>query len=147
MSLIERNSQRSGGTAAAKSLQSCPTLCDPVDRQALLSLGFSRQEYWSGLPFPPPGDLPDPGIKPRSPALQADSLPLNHQGSPQRSGDREGVLAEKGVDLALERRRPPLPMKVRLTMGENLGNPETGRKAEEAHVIRRWDPTQLAVRS
>ena len=44
--------------------------------------GFSRQEYWSGLPCPPPGDLPDPGTKPRSPALQADSLPLSHQGSP-----------------------------------------------------------------
>ena len=39
------------------------------------SMGFSRQEYWSGLPFPFPGDLPDPGIKPRSPALQADALP------------------------------------------------------------------------
>ena len=38
------------------------------------SIGFSRQEYWSGLPFPSPGDLPDPGIKPRSSALQADSL-------------------------------------------------------------------------
>ena len=36
---------------------------------------FSRQEYWSGLPFPSPGDLPDPGMKPRSPALQADTLP------------------------------------------------------------------------
>ena len=45
-------------------------------------LGFSRQEYWSRLPFPSPGDLPDPGIKPRSLALQADSLPLSHQGSP-----------------------------------------------------------------
>ena len=44
-------------------------------RQALLSMGFSRQEYWSGLPFAPPGDLPDPGIKPRSPALQAGSRP------------------------------------------------------------------------
>ena len=43
--------------------------------QALLSLGLSRQEYWSGLSCPPPGDLPDPGIKPRSPALQADFLP------------------------------------------------------------------------
>ena len=43
--------------------------------QAPLSVGFSRQEYWSGLPFPSPGDLPDPGIEPRSPALQADSLP------------------------------------------------------------------------
>ena len=43
-------------------------------RQALLSIGFSRQEYWSELPFPPPGDVPEPGTKPRSPALQSDSL-------------------------------------------------------------------------
>ena len=61
---------------AAKSLQSCPTLCDPMAaHQDPLSLGFSRQESWSGLPFPLPGDLPNPGIKPRSPALWADSLP------------------------------------------------------------------------
>ena len=40
------------------------------------SMGFSRQEYWSGLPFPTPGNLPEPGIKPGSPALQADALPL-----------------------------------------------------------------------
>ena len=53
-----------------------------VAHQAPLSMGFSRQEYWSGLPCPPPGDFPDPGIKPRSPALQADSLPLSHQGGP-----------------------------------------------------------------
>ena len=49
--------------------------------QAPLSMGFCRQEYWSGLPCPPPGDLPDPGIKsmsPVSPAFQADSLPLSH---------------------------------------------------------------------
>ena len=50
--------------------------------QASLSMGFSRQEYWSGLPFPFPGDLPNPGIKPGSPALQADSLPLGHPKSP-----------------------------------------------------------------
>ena len=43
--------------------------------QAPLSVGFSREEYWSGLPFLSPGDLPDPGIEPRSPTLQADSLP------------------------------------------------------------------------
>ena len=52
-----------------------------VAHQALLSVGFFRQEYWSGLPFPSPGDLPDPGIEPASPvstALQADSLPLSH---------------------------------------------------------------------
>ena len=46
-----------------------------VVRQASPSVGFSRQEYWSGLSFPPPRDLPDPGIEPRSPALQVDSLP------------------------------------------------------------------------
>ena len=44
-------------------------------KQAPPSMGFSRQEYWSGLPFPSPGDLPKPGIKPRSPALQTDALP------------------------------------------------------------------------
>ena len=51
-------------------------------RQAPLSMKFSRQEYWSGLPCPPPGDLPDPGIKPRSPALQVDSLLSEPRGKP-----------------------------------------------------------------
>ena len=57
--------------------QLCPTLCDPTDcsHQAPLSMEFSKEEYWSGLPFPPPGDLPDPEIEPSSPVLQADSLP------------------------------------------------------------------------
>ena len=50
--------------------------------QTCHSMGFSRQEYWSGLPFPSPGDLPDPGIKPRSPTLQADSLPSELPGKP-----------------------------------------------------------------
>ena len=57
--------------------QSCLTLCDPLDCSPLgssLSMGFSRQEYWSRLTFPSPGDLPKTGIKPRSPALQVDSL-------------------------------------------------------------------------
>ena len=53
-----------------------------VAHQTPLSMEFSRQEYWSGLPFSSLGDLPDPGIKPRSPALQADSLYLSHQRSP-----------------------------------------------------------------
>ena len=48
-----------------------------VAHQAPLSIGFSRQEYWSGLPFPSPGDLPNPGINPTSPTLQVDSLPLS----------------------------------------------------------------------
>ena len=61
-----------------KLLQLRPTLCDPMNHrnhEVPLSMGFSRQEYLSGLPCPSPGDIPDPGIKPRSPALQADSLP------------------------------------------------------------------------
>ena len=56
----------------------CPTLATPwtVAHQAPLPMGFSRQEYWRGLPCLPPGDLPNPGIEPGSPALQADSLPI-----------------------------------------------------------------------
>ena len=61
--------------------QSCPTLCHPVVRH-LCPWGFSMQEYWSGLPCPPPGDRPNPGIEPRSPALQADSLPSEPRGKP-----------------------------------------------------------------
>ena len=55
--------------------------------QAPPSTGFCRQESWSGLPFPSPGDLPDPGIEPRSPALQADSLPSAPPGKPWVSAD------------------------------------------------------------
>ena len=65
--------------------QSCPTVCDPwtVAHQAPPSMGFSRQEYWSGLPFPSPGDFPDPGIEPRSPTLQADTLTSAPPGKPK----------------------------------------------------------------
>ena len=59
---------------------------------APLSMGFSRQEHWSGLPFPSPWDLPDPGIKPESPALQADSLPFEPPGKPCNLLDFSGSL-------------------------------------------------------
>ena len=62
--------------------QSCLTPCDPmgcIACQAPLSMEFSRQVYWSGLPFPSSRDLPDPGIKPESPALQADYSPSELQ--------------------------------------------------------------------
>ena len=64
--------------------KSCPTLETPWTGacQAPLSMGFSWQAYWSGLPFPSPGDLPDPEIEPGSPALQADSLLPELQGKP-----------------------------------------------------------------
>ena len=58
-----------------------------VAYQAPPSMGFSRQECWSGLPFPSPGDLPDPGIGLGSPALQADALPSEPPGKPTREGN------------------------------------------------------------
>ena len=58
-----------------------------VAYQAPPSMGFSRQECWSGLPFPSPGDLPDPGIKPGSPALQADALPSEPPGKVPKKGN------------------------------------------------------------
>ena len=61
-----------------------------VAHQAPPSMEFSREEYWSGLPFPPPGDLPDPGIKPGSPALQADALPSEPPGMQSTSCEMPG---------------------------------------------------------
>ena len=76
---------------------SCSVVSDSVipwtvGCQAPLSTEFSRQEYWSGLPFPSPGDLPDPGIEPPFPASQADSLPSEPPGKPQsRHGNNLNV--------------------------------------------------------
>ena len=70
--------------------KSCLTLATPwtIACQDPLTMGFSRQEYWSGLPFPSPRDLPDPGIEPRYPALQADSLLTELWGKPYKSSWR-----------------------------------------------------------
>ena len=69
--------QSGGGGGGGLIAKSCPTLVTSgtVACQALLSMGLSRQEYWNGLPFPSPGDLPNLVMEPGSPALQADSLP------------------------------------------------------------------------
>ena len=91
--------------------KSCPTLPTSwtVACQAPLSMGFSRQEYWSGLPFPSPGDLPDPVIEPRSTALQADSLPTELQGKPQLvknlAAMRETWVQSLGWEDPLEKRK------------------------------------------
>ena len=67
--------------------QSCRTLCESMDcspsDSSVLGNSPSKKEYWSGLPFPSPGDLPDPGIEPGSPALQADALPSEPQDFPK----------------------------------------------------------------
>ena len=84
-------------------IQSCLTLRDPMDwsHQALLSIRFPRQEYWSGLPFSSLGALPDPGIEFLSPALQANSLLLNHQGSPKVMNTQSEMTTHKFRNYSL----------------------------------------------
>ena len=73
--------------------------------QAPPSMGFSRQEYWSGLPFPSPGDLPDPGIEPRSPSLQADALPSEPLGKPQKKKESPQIKAVSAKTKGAHRAR------------------------------------------
>ena len=72
-----------------------------VAHQAPLSMGFSRQESWSGLPFPSPGDLPDPGFEPGSPALQMESLPSDLRGKPafKYVSDGASLVAQSVMNL------------------------------------------------
>ena len=81
-------------------IQLCLTLCNPrtVAQQAPLSMEFSRQENWSGLPFPFPGAHPNPEIKPGSPTLQADSLPSEPPGKPRF---RQRIKSEARLELTL----------------------------------------------
>ena len=102
--------------------------------QAPLSMEFSRQEYWSGLPCPPPGDLPNPGIRPESPAslaLQADALLLSHQGSPNFLDTVFKILeshkSEKKVNRPFPVLPPPHHLKRELRISEH--------KRREQHTI------------
>ena len=77
-----------------------------VAYEAPPSMEFSWQEYWSGLPFPSPGDIPNPGIEPKSPTLQADSLPAEPQGKPQNTGVSsqsllQGIFPTQGSNSGL----------------------------------------------
>ena len=88
----------------------------------LCSWGFSRQEYWSGLPCPPPGDLPNPGIEPRSPALQADSWPSELPGRSKNT--RVGSLSLlQGNFLTQESNQGLLPCRQILYQLSYQGNP------------------------
>ena len=74
--------------------------------QPPLSMRFSRQEHWSGLPCPPPGDLPNPGVESRSPTLQADSLPSEPPGKPMNTGVGslsllQGIFPTQGLNWGL----------------------------------------------
>ena len=74
-----------------------------VAHQAPPSMGFSRQEHWSGMPFPSPGDLPNPGIKPRSPSLQADALTSEPPGRPLGKRERKDFFPKSShLKQALE---------------------------------------------
>ena len=97
-----------------KVTQLCPVLATlwTVAHQAPLSMGFSRQKYWKGLPFPSPGDLPHPGIEPRSPALQADSLPAELPGKPKITVSQFSSVAQSCLILCnpMNRSTPGLPV-------------------------------------
>ena len=85
--------------------QFCPTLCHPMDYRPPGSFVYG-QEYWSGLPCSPSGDLPDPGIKPRSPSLQVDSLPTEPSGKPKNTGVGshsclQGIFPTQGSNIGL----------------------------------------------
>ena len=69
--------------------------------QAPPSMGFSRQEYWSGLPFPSPGDLPNPGIEPGSPTLEADALTSEPPGKPQITGREHSSSHQQKIGLKI----------------------------------------------
>ena len=96
---IKKQGFRSMQILCTKSLSCVGLFATPwtVARQAPLSMGFSRQEYWSGLPCPPPGDHLHPGIKPRSPTLQADSSPSEPPGND--TNDRHWLVLKADVYL------------------------------------------------
>ena len=87
-----------------QSLQSCPTLGDPMDCSPPVSSihGILQQEYWSGLPFLSPGDLLNPGIQPKPPALEADSLPTEASGKANEGNLEFKVEAKKAFPWLAE---------------------------------------------
>ena len=93
-------------------------LWDPMDsnHQAPPSMGFSRQEYWSGLPFLSPRDLPNPGIEPRSPALQADSIPPGEPDPCKARCSPSSLHSDPSVPHSLKR-----PDQAPIILGEPLG--------------------------
>ena len=135
-----------------------------VAYQGPLSMGFSRQEYWTELPFPSPEDLPDPGIKPRSPILQADALPPEPPGKPKGSKSHSSLIVkEQGLQNQTELVQIPIPSFVTSDKWTQLSKPsflhvKTGfpaagtshnaapqkRKAdrwESAPILRPWPPS------
>ena len=110
---VSQHNQRSSETkvkAKVKSLSRVPLFSTPwtVAYRAPPSMGFSRQEYWSGLPFPSSGELPNPGIKPGSPTLWADALPSEPQGQPQSLPNVSPFMTNRG--RCKQRMLPTIPV-------------------------------------
>ena len=107
------------------------------------SMDFSRPEYWSGRPFPSPRDLPDPGIKPRSPTMQADSLPAEPQGKPhyntspkeQRLCISCSLLYAQGLGQSLPYRKYSIDA---CQMNERLPSAPTEKRLRAAGVLMPW---------
>ena len=112
-----------------KVVQLCPTLCDPMDYTGIL-----RPEYWSGQLFPSPGDLPNPEIKPRSPILQADSLPAEPQGKPKNTGMSTLSLLQR-IFPTQEFNQGFLHCRRILYQLSYQGSPHTGRGILQARIL------------
>ena len=95
-----------------------------VAYQALPFMGFSRQECWSGLPFPSPGDLPNPGIKPGSPELQADFLPSEPLWKPQRHKQSLNHLTCLIIYTRYQRQKRKINLSVHIRISERSYNPK-----------------------
>ena len=109
------------------------------------STGFSRPEYWSGKPFPSPGDLPNPGIEPRSPKLQVDSLPAEPQGKPKSTG--VGSLIPSPADLSNPGIEPGTPaLKVDSLPTELSGKPSAKKKDNSKYILKLMCGLNKAVR-
>ena len=94
--------------------------------QGPLSMGFSRQGYWSGLPFPSPGDLPNPGIEPRSPTLQADALPLRRE----EKWSGQGMCPWEGTQRKRDYKSGQPPWRVSGGSSQRVGIPDLGPHVE-----------------
>ena len=129
--------------------QSYPTLVTSwtVAHQAPLSTGFSRQEHWSGWPFPSPGDLPDPGITPGSPALQADSLLSEPPGKPKSAGfylkkrDFSSVSGAKAPSSQSRGGADSIPRRGTRSHKLQLKIPQATTKTEDPSSLN-YDPVQ-----
>ena len=121
---------------------SCSVMADSLPphglwpARLLCPWGFSRQEYWSGLPCPPPGALPNPGIEPRSPTLQADSLPTEPPGRPKQTGLGSLSLLQEIIPTQ-ELNRGLLPCRQILYQLSYQGSP-----LNRLHLSKAWGKTK-----